>query len=93
MYTDEYEISINRELNHCIHVVKKTRSNLKKWQKKYGMEFEQAVIASRENLLHISDKDLAMWQDDAVALPQWEQRLQQYRVALSTMRISASQAD
>lgn len=90
MHTDEYEISINRELNHCIHVVEKTRSNLEKWQKKYGMEFEQAVIAAGENRLRIPAQELARWQDDMAALPQWEQRLEQYRVALSTMRVSAS---
>nr|WP_321468036.1 hypothetical protein [uncultured Desulfobulbus sp.] len=90
MHTDEYEISINRELNHCISVVKKTRSNLEQLQQKYGMEFEQAVIAAGENRLRISAKDLAKWQDDSAALPRWEQRLQEYRVALSTMRISAS---
>lgn len=90
MHTDEYEISINRELNHCIHVVKKTRSSLERRQQKFGMEFEQAVIAAGENRLQITTKELAKWQDDVEALPQWEQRLQEYREALSTMRISAS---
>jgi hypothetical protein len=90
MHTDEYEISINRELNHCIHVVKKTRSSLERRQQKFGMEFEQAVIAAGENRLQITAKELAKWHDDVEALPQWEQRLQEYHEALSAMRISAS---
>ncbi|MDD2466363.1 MAG: hypothetical protein PHI97_20375 [Desulfobulbus sp.] len=90
MHTDEYEISINRELNHCRSVVEKTRSSLEKLQQQYGMEFEQAVIAAGENRLQIPAKELAQWQDNVAALPQWEQRLQEYRVVLSAMRISAS---
>jgi hypothetical protein len=45
------------------------------------MEFEQAVIAAGENRLCIPDNELAQWQDDVATLPQWEQRLQHYRVA------------
>ncbi len=90
MHTDEYEISINRELNHCLHVVNKTRTNLEQRTQQYGMCYEQAVIAFGENRLQISAKELAKWQDDVAALPQWEQRLKEYREALAAMRISAS---
>ena len=90
MHTDEYEISINRELNHCLHVVNKTRSSLEQRTQKYGMCYEQAMMAFGENRLHITAKELARWQDDVEALPQWEQRLKEYREALAAMRISAS---
>lgn len=90
MHTDEYEISLTRELNHCLSVVEKTRVNLEKRQRKYGMKFEEAVGAAGENRLQITAEELAQWQDDEEALPQWEQRLQEYREALSAMRISAS---
>ena len=90
MHTDEYEISLNRELNHCLHVVNKTRSSLEQRQRQYGMAFEQAVLAAGENRLQITARELAQWQDDVEALPQWEQRLNEYRRALSVMRISAS---
>lgn len=90
MHTDEYEISINRELNHCLHVVNTTRANLEQRTRRYGMGYEQAVMAVGENRLQISAKELARWQDDIEALPQWEQRLKEYREALAVMRISAS---
>ncbi|WP_448873383.1 hypothetical protein [Desulfobulbus propionicus] len=90
MHTDEYEISLNRELNHCLHVVSKTRFSLEKRQKEYGMGFEQAVRAVKENQLRITAKELAQWQDDMEALPQWEQRLHEYREALAFMRVSAA---
>ncbi|MGE4560969.1 MAG: hypothetical protein AB7E77_12270 [Desulfobulbus sp.] len=90
MHTDEYEISLTRELNHCLSVVEKTRVNLEKRERKYGMTLEKAVGAAGENRLRITAKELAQWQDDEEALPQWEQRLHEYREALSAMRISAS---
>ncbi len=90
MHTDEYEISINRELNHCIHVVEKTRASLEKRQQKYAMKFEEAVRAASNNQLPITAHELAQWQDDVEALPQWEQRLHEYREAFSIMRTSAS---
>nr|WP_320013002.1 hypothetical protein [uncultured Desulfobulbus sp.] len=81
MHTEVLENTVDRELTRCIHVVEQTRLSLSKWQRKYGMEFEQAVIAAGENRLYIPDSELAQWQDDVATLPQWEQRLQQYRVA------------
>lgn len=50
MHTDEYEISINRELNHCLHVVNKTRTDLEQRTQQYGMCYEQAVIAFGESV-------------------------------------------
>lgn len=90
MHTDEYEISINRELNHCQHVVKKVRTALEARKQEYGMEYAQAVEAVARGRLEISANELAEWLDDVEALPQWEQRLEEYRKALAMMRISAS---
>jgi len=81
MHSEALENTEDRELNRCIYVVEQTRLSLIKWQRKYGMEFEQAVIAAGENRLYIPDSELAQWQDDVATLPQWEQRLQHYRVA------------
>jgi hypothetical protein len=90
MHTDEYEISINRELNHCRQVVDKTRAALEQWQEKYGMTYDEAIEAITKGQLSISAQELARWHDDVEALPQWEQRLEEYREALAVMRISAS---
>jgi len=90
MHTDEYEISLNREVNHCQQVVRKTRSKLEGRRQKFGMEYPQAAIAAAEGRLFIQKKELVAWQDDIEALPQWEQRLEEYREALAVMRISAS---
>ncbi len=90
MHTDEYEISIAREVNHCQQVVNKTRSRLSERQQKFGMGYPEASMAAAGRHLAIQEKELAEWHDDFEALPVWEQRLKEYREALAVMRISAS---
>lgn len=90
MHTDEYEISIAREIHHCQRVVKKTQENLAQLERLYGLAYPEASAAAADGLLAINAEELAKWQEDFEALPVWEQRLDEYRQALSVMRISAS---
>jgi hypothetical protein len=43
-----------------------------------------------DSKMTLPEQELARWHDDVEALPQWEQRLEEYREALAVMRISAS---
>ncbi len=90
MHTDEYEISIARELNHHRHVVKKIRAALDARQRAHGMDYAAAREAVAAGRLALAPSELAAWQEDVEALPLWEQRLEEYRQALEMMRISAS---
>lgn len=90
MHTDEYEISLAREINVCKRVVNETRTKLGERQQRFGMDFPQASIAVAEGRLIVSSRELAEWQEDCEALPLWEQRLEEYREALAVMRVSAS---
>ena len=90
MHTDEYEISIAREISHCEQVVKKMKATLQKRGQRFGMDYSEAARAAAEGGLSISTKELAAWREDIEALPVWEQRLKEYREALAVMRISAS---
>jgi hypothetical protein len=90
MHTDAYEISLAREINVCIRVIKQTKEKLIERKQRIGMDLPQAGLAVAEGRLALTDHELADWKDDFEALPQWEQRLEQYRQALAAMRISAS---
>lgn len=90
MHTDEYEISIAREINHCEQVVKNIKATVQKRVQQYGMNYEEAARTAAEGSLSIPAKELAAWREDIEALPVWEQRLKEYREALAVMRISAS---
>jgi hypothetical protein len=63
---------------------------LEKRRQQFGMEYQEAAQAAAAGNLTIAAKELAKWQEDVEALPQWEQRLEEYRKALAMMRISAS---
>ena len=91
MDTDEYEISLAREINVCKGVIKQTQAKLAERRERFGMDLPQASQAAGEGRLSIDKKELALWSDDIEALPQWEQRLVQYREALTFMRVSASE--
>ena len=74
MHTEVLENTVDRELSTAVSTWwSRPVLSLSKWQRKYGMEFEQAVMAAGENRLYISDSELAQWQDDVATLPQWEQ--------------------
>lgn len=90
MHTDEYEISLAREINHCQQVVKKIELAMEKRHKRYGMDFAGAAQAMAEGRLTLTSKEMMEWQEDIEALPVWEQRLKEYREALTMMRVSAS---
>lgn len=90
MHTDEYEISINREIVHCRKVVEKIENKLAERRQRFGCEYPEASAAASEGRLAIGERELAGWREDYEALPVWRQRLAEYREALSVMRISAS---
>ncbi|MGI6655335.1 MAG: hypothetical protein ACOX5Z_00605 [Desulfobulbus sp.] len=90
MHTDEYEISLNRELRHCTAVVNKIKKAIDRRQQQFKMTYEEAIRAADEGRIILPERERLRWQDDIEALPQWEQRLDEYRKALAVMRISAS---
>lgn len=90
MHTDEYEISLAREINVCKSVIKQTQTQLTLRKQRFGMDLPQVIEAAAEGSPVIDGKELIDWQEDVAALSQWEQRLEQYREALAVMRISAS---
>lgn len=90
MHTDEYEISISREISHCRKVVAAIEKRLARRLQRYGLGYPEASVAATEGKLAIDNRELADWREDDEALPVWQQRLDEYREALSVMRISAS---
>lgn len=90
MHTDEYEISIGREVNHCQAVVDKTRDALDARSRRFGVTYAEAAQAAADGRPVVASEELAAWQEDIEALPRWEQRLEEYRQALAAMRISAA---
>lgn len=90
MHTDEYEISLTREINVCKSLIKQTQDKLDLRRQQFNMDLQQAIQAAADGIQNIDKQELADWRDDFAALSQWRQRLEEYREALASMRISAS---
>ena len=85
MHTDEYEISIAREIAVCQNVIGRIRRANEKRERKYGLRLDFA-----ENAQQLPMVEREKWLEDLQALPVWEQRLREYQDALAVMRISAA---
>ena len=89
MHTDEYEISLSREITICKRVIRGIREKLQQREEHFGVTW--AGIREGQKKPAIDEREMRAWQEDFEALPQWEQRLAEYRQALAVMRVSASQ--
>jgi hypothetical protein len=86
MHTDEYEISIAREITVCKRFTAKLRKRVDAHAERFGAsnpdEFE-----ARNNQTG-KKKELKQWREDMEALAIWTQRLEEYEEAFRIMRTS-----
>ena len=97
MHTDEYEISMGREIAHCRKVVRRLRDKILKREKQFAMtteEFLKRVEQDRNHpvcdsppaSLNKEEIDAVHWREDYRDLQIWEQRLCDYEAALRIVR-------
>ena len=86
MHTDEYEISLARELKVCESTIRKATRFLASMNTKYGLETELFIEQYNSGALGKS-KEFNAWADSYKALQEWETRRQQYEELLRTMKI------
>ena len=87
MHTDEYEISIAREIAVCKNIIAKIRKDLEKREAVFGVNSQEIVSFPAAA---VPMKEQKKWREDVEALPVWEQRLKEYQDALAAMRISSA---
>lgn len=89
MHTDEYEISIAREIIVCRRFTAKLEKRLEKRSERYGVS-DPDQIAAGAGQKKPSVRELKQWREDIEALAIWAQRLKEYEQAFRMMRTSAS---
>lgn len=77
MHTDEYEISLNREIGVCRSKISWANKELARLEKTYGMPTQELVDGSVE-FATIPVKECVRWREAAIALEVWRVRLCQY---------------
>ena len=82
MHTDEYEISLGREITLCRNRVKKLKKSLEKLEKQCGMTTAAFLQAQEEGGL-AAGLPIRDWNREYRELQYWQKTLMEYENALA----------
>jgi len=85
MHTDEYEISIGREITLCRKFVKQLKNSLHERAKRYGMTTEAFLQALEQGGLS-EQSHFRIWRKEYQDLRYWQKMLNEYEEALRTLK-------
>ena len=87
MHTDEYEISLSRELAVCRKKVSILKKKLACMEKKFNMSTGVFVKNFDEAKIDTHNDDFISWFNDCDALGKWQESLKQYEEIFCSMKI------
>ena len=85
MHTDEYEISIGREITLCRKMVRKLKDSLERREKQFGMTTEAFLQAMEEGCLS-KPHPIQSWNQEYQELQYWQKILIEYEEALESLK-------
>jgi hypothetical protein len=85
LQTDEYGISISREITVCKNMIERQRKLLVRFEKQYGF-FSEEVIKKESLKIETKTRDIDQWRNEYEGLLAWQQRLREYEEAYETLR-------
>jgi hypothetical protein len=85
MHTDEYEISIGREIALCRKMVRQLKDALEKREKECGMTTE-AFLQTIEAGYPSEQHPLQSWSQEYQELQYWQKMLTEYEEALESLK-------
>lgn len=89
VHTDEYEISLSRELGVCNGIIAKYQKRLLRMEKRHGMTTEVFLDRCRQNEIPESH-DFSQWLQASEELQCWLATRAEYEQLLTLMKISNS---
>ena len=87
MHTDEYEISLLREVNVCRREIASLQASLMIMEKKYGTSSDSFEKQYGSTPRGAENRDFAAWFAACEALRAWESRQLEYENAYRSMKI------
>jgi len=87
MHTDEYEISLSRELNVCERKIAKIKKTLLYLEQKYNIKAEVLADKVPDGKISSEDAGVIAWMKESEALKKWETLRDQYAELLQRMKI------
>jgi hypothetical protein len=85
MHTDEYEISIGREISLCRKLIRRLKSSIQKREKQYGISTEGFLKGLNQGRLAETNPDFLNWSKDYQELRSWERMLGEYEEELKKL--------
>jgi hypothetical protein len=85
MHTDEYEISIGREITFCRKRVRQLQDSLARREKQCGMTTEAFLQALGEGCLSAQHPSES-WNQEYQELQYWQKMLTEYEEALESLK-------
>ena len=85
LQTDEYCISISREITVCKNMIDRQQKELAQFEKQYGISTEQ-LLAGEMPENGGEARDLEEWRNGYEGLLAWQQRLREYEEAYNELR-------
>ncbi len=87
MHTDEYEISLHRELAVCKNAIKRIKEFFAIMERKHGRTTAQFVAEYDSGKLTGNQEDFGPWRENYESLKKWEDLLLQYEEMFRLMKI------
>jgi hypothetical protein len=78
MHTDEYEISLSREIDVCRNRIRAIKKTLCKMEQKYGVTTEQFLNNLEKGAGIVSGGDAGKWLENCAALTVWRDRQEDF---------------
>ncbi len=85
MHTDEYEISIGREIAFCRKMVRQLKDSLERREKQCGMTTE-AFLQTLEDGCLSEQHPIQCWSQEYQELRYWQKMLSEYEEALESLK-------
>ncbi len=85
MHTDEYEISLSRELDVCTSYIREIERFLGRMEKKHNRRTEQAIADFQSGAVD-RDGELAAWAEQYASLERWQKRKNEYEALFHAMK-------
>lgn len=87
MHTDEFEISLARELKVCNSAIKKIQKFLSRMEEKYTTTTKDFAEGYLNGKFSANNKDYAAWFNNYEALSRWERRRMDFKEIFYRMKI------
>ena len=87
LQTDEYGISISREITVCRNMIERQRKQLVRFEKQYGNTTAEMLNNEIQSLkIEKITCDMNKWRNEYEGLLAWEQRLREYEEAYESLK-------